>query len=99
MELCNRIVWPRKCYSGKKVNSIKRMIQVVRESLIKEFGGRNDRYQLFAGIRFNDNDSVIARLESTLQDKIKQVGWKYAIRSALIDCMESDYYYTFEKEY
>lgn len=93
------IVWPRKCYSGKKVNDLKPMIKKVRAELLKEFGGRDDEKRIFAGIRFNDDDSVIARIESANQDEIKRIGWEQAIRSALVDCMESDYYYLFEKEY
>lgn len=93
------IVWPRKCYSGKKVMVLKPMIGNVRSDLLTEFGGRDDTKGIFAGIRFMDDDSVIARLESMNQDEIKAVGWEQAIRSALIDCMSADYHYMFEKEY
>ena len=93
------IVWPRKCYSGKKVNDLKPMIKKVRDDILKEFGGRDDEKGIFAGNRFNDDDSVIARLESMNQAEIKRIGWEQAIRSALVDCMSSDYYYTFEKDY
>lgn len=93
------IVSPRKCYSGKKVMVLKPMIGNARSDLLTEFGGRDDTKGIFAGIRFMDDDSVIARLESMNQDEIQKVGWEQAIRSALVDCMESDYYYTFEKEY
>ena len=98
-KICNGIVSPRKCYSQKKANELKPMIKKVRAALLKEFGGRDDEKMIFAGLRFNDDDSVIARLESANQDLIKRYGWEQAIRSAMIDCMSSDYYYTFEKDY
>lgn len=75
------------------------MIERVRNELLKNYSGRDDTKGIFAGIRFMDDDSVIARLESMNQDEIKAVGWEQAIRSALVDCMSADYHYMFEKEY
>ena len=99
IKICNGSSWPRECYSEIKVQKLKPMIQRIRKSLIKKFPGRDDDKHLLMGIRFNDDDSVISRLESANQEAIKSFGWHKTIKSALIDCMKSDYYYTFEKDY
>ena len=95
-KLCNGCNWPRTIYDQRKIKSLVPMIKKVRNDLIKEFGCRNDDLRIFAGNSFNDDNSVIARLESENQDEIKNVGWEPAIRAALVDCMSSDYYHTFE---
>lgn len=94
--ICNGYVWPRKAYDQKKKNDLKPMIQRVRDALIKQFGCRDDDLMVLSGDSFNDDESVIARLESANQEEIKLVGWEQAIRASLIDCMSSDYYHTFE---
>ena len=93
------IVRQRKCYSGKKVNDLSPMIERVRQELLKNYSGRDDSKRIYTGNRFKSDSSVIARLESMNQAEIKRIGWEQAIRSALVDCMSSDYYYMFEKEY
>lgn len=98
IKICNGSNWPREVYSEIKVQKLKPMIQSIRKNIIKKFPGRDDDKHLLMGIRFKDDDSVIARLESANQDDIQRDGWKMSVRSALMDCMQSDYYYTFEKE-
>lgn len=92
------IVWPRKCYGAEKRKDIKKIIADVRKQLEAEYGGLDHERGTLTGIRYNDDEKVIARLESANQDEIKKFGWKATVRSALIDCMMSDYYYMFEKE-
>ena len=75
------------------------MIEKVRQELLKNYSGRDDSKRIYTGNRFQSDSSVISRLESMDQAEIRRVGWEQAIRSALVDCMESDYYYLFEKEY
>ena len=99
MVICNGIKSPRPLYSKQRKAGLKKIIEDVRKELEKEFGDRDDELGLFIGNRFKDDDSVIARLESANQDEIQKSGWHDSVRSALIDCMKSDYYYTFEKEY
>ena len=100
VNLCNGIVVPRKRYSLEKIASIKKMIPLCRQNLLNEFGSLDHDKNIFAGRRFNDDDEIIARLESVVdQNTIREVGWGQAIRGALIDCMMSDYWYQFEKEY
>lgn len=99
MVICNGIKSPRPLYSKQRKSGLKKIIADVRKEIEKEFGGRDDKLELFAGTRFADDDSVIARLESANQDEIQKSGWHDSVRSALIDCMKSDYHYTFEKEY
>lgn len=99
VNICNGIVSPRKCYPIEKRNGIKTILPSSRKLLLAEVGNLDHEKGLFAGPRFKDDDSVIARLESANQDEIQKVGWNAAVRSALIDCMMSDYYYTFEKDY
>ena len=98
-KLCNGVVSPRNCYNYGKRQGLIQIIQNVRKKLITEFDGVDHDRMIFLGERFNDNEEVIARLESVNQEAIKNVGWEQAVRSALIDCMNADYYYTFEKEY
>lgn len=99
VNICNGIVSPRKCYGSEKRTGLKKIIANVRKQLEAEYGGLDHEKGTFTGNRYNDDDTVIARLESANQDEICRVGWEQAIRSALVDCMESDYYYLFEKEY
>lgn len=98
-KLCNGIKSPRVHYSEAKKKALIPMIEKTRQDLLKEVGVRDDKTELFAGNRFNDNDSVFARLESANQDNVIFAGWHQAIRCALLDCMSSDYYYLFEKDY
>ena len=99
VNICNGIVWPRNVYGPIKRKGLKKMISRVRKEVEQEFGGRDDNLGTFTGQRFADDDSVIGRLESSSQETISHLGWKSAIRNALIDCMKTDYYYAFEKEY
>ena len=99
MVICNGVKSPRILYNKQKKDGLKKIIADVRKDIEKQFGGRDDDLGLFAGTRFADDDSVIARLESANQDEIQRDGWKMSVMAALIDCMKSDYYYTFEKEY
>lgn len=99
VNICNGIVSPRKCYVAEKRTGLKKIIAKVRKQLEAEYGGLYHKKGTFTGNRYNDDDTVIARLESANQDEIQKVGWNSAVRSALMDCMKSDYYYKFEKEY
>lgn len=99
VNICNGIKSPRICYPIEKRNGIKRILPSSRKLILAEVGNLDHEKGLFAGPRFKDDDSVIARIESANQDEIQKVGWNAAVRSALIDCMMSDYYYTFEKDY
>lgn len=99
VNICNGIVWPRKCYGAEKRTGLKKIIAKVRKQLEAEYGRLDHEKGTFTGNRYNDDDTVIARLESANQDEIQKVGWNAAVRSALIGCMKADYYYTFEKEY
>ena len=99
VNICTGIVSPRKRYPTQKRNGIKKILLLYRKLLLSEVGNLDHENGLFAGVRFLDDDSVIDRLESANQNQIQKFGWKEAIRSALINCMKSDYYYTYEKEY
>lgn len=100
VNVCNGVVVPRKRYSLEKVESIKKMIPLCRQNLLNEFGDLDHDKNIYAGSRFNDDDSIIARLESVVdQNVIRDVGWEQAIRGALIDAMTADYWYQFEEEY
>ena len=100
VNLCSGVVVPRKRYSLEKIESIKKMIPLCRQNLINEFGSLDHDRHIFAGTRFNDDEAIITRLESVLdQNVIRDIGWGQAIRGALIDAMSADYWYKFEKEY
>jgi len=100
VNLCNGITSPRERYSLSKIASIKKMLPIARERLIKEFGDIDHDRGILAGSRFNNDDSIVARLESVVdQNTIKAVGWEQVIRGALIDAMTADYWYMYEKDY
>ena len=98
VNICNGIKSPRILYNRQKKYFLKKIIADVRKDLKEQYGVRDDKLGLFAGIRFANDDDVISRLESANQDDIQRDGWKMSVRSALMDCMMSDYYYTFEKD-
>lgn len=54
---------------------------------------------VFCGGRFEDNDSLAARIEHVTDEAdflLHPVEW---VRAAILDCAESDHWYAFEKEY
>lgn len=100
VNLCNGIVSPRDHFSHEKILAIKKMIPNVRDRLLNEFGDLDHDRMIYAGMRFKNDDEVIARLESVVSPQIiKDIGWEQAIRGALVDCMMADYWYEFEKDY
>lgn len=100
VNLCNGIRSPRIRYDVAKISALKKIIPNVRKRLLNEFGDLDHDRMIYAGNRFNNDDFVIARMESVVnQETIKEIGWEQSVRGALIDCMMADYWYQFEKEY
>lgn len=98
-KICNGCASNRKKYTTRRVAKLLPIIHRQRQAIIDKFGTCNNVRKMFAGLRFQNNQDVIDRLESADQKKIRKAGWDVAIRSALLDCMSADYYYTFEKDY
>lgn len=95
----NGIVTPRLVYSKKRRDGLKNIIKVARKELLKKYGTLDHSHGVCAGSRFDNDENIIARLESTNQDEIKSAGWMQSVRCALINAMMTDYFYRYEKEY
>lgn len=86
-------------YTQKSRDGLKNLIKVARKELLKKYGTLDHSHGVLAGSRFDDDENIIMRLESTNQETIKQLGWMPSVRCALINAMMADYWYKYEKEY
>ena len=93
------ITTPRVQYTQKRKNGLKNIINVARKELLAKYGTMDHNLRILAGRRFDNDDHIIARLESTNQDEIKTAGWMESVRCALINAMMSDYWDAYEKEW
>lgn len=97
---CNGYVSPTPELSARARDLISAKIFRARVLLTKLFGGINDEKQLYCEHRFNDDESVMARISSAYKDEEitpKTVG--RILIDALYDCASADYYYAFEKDW
>ena len=98
--LCNGMASPRPCYSAERVNQLIPAINQAREDLKKEYPQADHEARLLCGWRFNNDDIVIATMESCFnQKRLFARGDKEAARDALINCMDRDYWYAYDKDY
>lgn len=98
--LCNGMASPRPCYSQEKVNHLIPVINEVRKELKQQYPEADHDARLVCGWRFNNNDIVIATMESCFnQKRLFDRGEKEAARDALINCMDRDYWYMYDKDW
>ena len=94
--ICNGVRIPRKAYDPEMR---KRLIKIIHEEREKLRRDVNREEQLYCGTRFEDDEQVIARMESAAQEKLFANGDREAVIDALYECMSADYWYKFEKEW
>lgn len=98
--ICNGVVTPREYYSKSKVEELVPLIESIRNDLFKEYPSASHDLMVVCGSRFNDNELVIATMESVSdQEKLFEKGNRSAVRDALFNCMSRDYWYMFEKDW
>lgn len=94
--ICNGVRIPRKAYDPEMTERLIKIIHEEREKLRQDV---NREEQLYCGTRFEDDEQVIARMESADQEKLFANGDREAAIDALYECMGADYWYQFEKEW
>lgn len=98
--LCNGMGGPNPRYSQEKVNELIPVINEVRKELREKYQLPDHDARLMCGWRFNDDDIVISTMEACFnQKRLFERGNKEAARDALINCMDRDYWYMFEKDW
>lgn len=95
----NGISTVRTLYSEKRKKGLKNIIKVARKQILKKYGVLDHNLNILAGTRFDDDEEIIMRIESSNQDEVRSVGWMESVRCALINAMMSDYWYKYEKEW
>ena len=94
--ICNGVSIPSKAYDPEMTERLINIIHEEREKLRQDV---NREEQLYCGTRFEDDEQVIARMESARQEKLFANGDREAVIDALYECMSADYWYQFEKEW
>jgi hypothetical protein len=61
--------------------------------------GVNHNAMVYRGTRFDSNDSALARIMSAASEEEAMKNPEKWAWAALEDCAESDYWYTFEKDW
>lgn len=88
----------RKRYDMGAVVALKAIIGIIRPS-IEIFECTDTDECMEAGIRFNDDDNIIARIESRASQNIALNYAEDLVAEALRDAARADYYYKYEKEW
>lgn len=89
-KICNGVSTPRKMYTEVHQQVIRERLPLIRNKLLAQYGYLNDKLELKAGFRFNNDLAVIDRMESAEQNN--GLTLDEFIEDALIDCMQTDYY-------
>ena len=98
--LCNGLRHPRPCYTEDKRQELIETAQSVRDELRQEYPDPNHDDMVYCGWRFDNDDDLIATLESCIDQKnLFANGNEWAVRDALLNCMSRDYWYRFEKDW
>lgn len=98
MTICNGTCSPCKKYTKKRIAQLTPIIERERRRLISEIMDIH-RSQLLYGMKTKSNERVIWTMESANQEKLFAKGDVEAVRDALLNCMELDYYYRYEKDW
>ena len=97
---CNGCICPTPELSFDTRELLLSRIDKCRNRMVRMFGNRNDNKQLYSGIRFENDETVLARISSAYKEQeITLSNRNKILIDALYDCMSADYYYTFEKDY
>lgn len=94
--ICNGVGIPHIAYTPEMTERLIKIIHEEREKLRQDV---NREEQLYCGTRFEDDEQVIARMESADREKLFANGDREAVIDALYECMSADYWYQFEKEW
>lgn len=99
MTICNGTCSPTKVkYSKAKIRQLLPIIEEQRKILASEIVDIH-KEKMFCGIRTMNNSHIIWTMESANQEKLFANGIIEAVRDALLNCMDCDYYYRYEKDW
>lgn len=107
-KICDGFKLPCEEFDEEKVKAIKEMLPKVREKILGIFvkEGYNERhfplaskYMLYRGYRYNSDEDILRRMRSVDDASIYNNDLEGFCLDALIDAMQADYWYTYEKDY
>lgn len=96
--VCNGSCSHRKKFDKTEIELIKKELPAQRIMLIARFGSVNHCEMTMAGLRFKDDEMVLATMEAA-REKAEKLSLEQFIQSALYNCMGRDYCYMFEKNH
>lgn len=98
--ICRGFKTPCEPLEDKTQLLITELLPECRKELVEKFGTLEHYLFLYAGSNFKNDELVMARIASNWEALTKKyIDVKARIKDALIDCMASDYYYTYEKDW
>lgn len=106
--ICNGFKLPHEEFDEEKVKAIKGVLPKVRKKISEIF--RKERYneecfplaikyKLYRGYRYHLDEDIICRMESVDDASIYKDDLEGFCLDALVDAMQADYWYTYEKDY
>lgn len=107
-KICNGFKLPYEEFDEEKIKAIKEMLSKVREKISEIFvkeGYREkhyplaSKYMLYRGLRYDSDEDIICRMRSVNDASIYKNDLEGFCLDALVDAMQADYWYTYEKDY
>jgi len=97
---CNGYVIPVPKLNEVTVSVIESKLDEVRKKMVSILGDLSHEKEIFAWHRFNNNHDAIVRIAAAYKDhEITPRTLNKILIDALYDCMRSDYWYRFEKDW
>lgn len=87
-------------YSENSIEKFKKSIDLARDSFKKQFSSEIDhRNELELGRRFKSDDDILWVLESNVKEEDFILNTESILNNILLGAAETDYYYTYEKQW
>ena len=107
-KICNGFKLPYEKFDEEKTKEIKKILDKLRKKISdlfrKERYNENhfplaSRYRLYRGFRYQSDEDIIRRMCGAENAEIYNDDLEGFCLDALIDAMQADYWYTYEKDY
>ena len=107
-KICNGFKLPYEEFDAKKIEEIKQILPKLRKQISDIFVKERYRekhypmaskYMLYRGIRYDSDEDIICRMRSVDGSRVYKDDLESFCLDALVDAMQADYWYTYEKDY